>query len=190
VNSIRGLATTALLLALTACAAEITGAASSPGADDPQPGAGPAPGEAPIRTSASEYTLVRHSHGLQVQIPFVFTNRTGGTVYVVNCNGATSLELQRWQNGAWVTVWTPVLAMCLSPPITIARGAEHRSGVHVWAGDRGSNTYPQFTMDEIAGEYRIRWGGVYSDYDSNRYPFGTEVPEAQRVSNTFRLRTP
>jgi hypothetical protein len=189
VTAMRSLAAV-LLLTLGACATEQPPAGAGPGAAGEQPDAAPAPGGEPIRTSAAEYTMTRGSQGYEVRIPFVFTNRTSDTVYVVNCNGATALELQREQNGAWTTVWSPVLPACLSEPIRIAGGAEYAGTVDVWAGDRDSDTYPQFDVDDLDGEYRIRWGGVHSSYDPDGSPFGIDVPEAQRVSNTFRLRLP
>jgi hypothetical protein len=43
------------------------------------------------------------------------------------------------------------------------------------------------TEVEIDGTYRLIWHQLLRTYDPNRYPFGEELPESLRVSNTFRL---
>ena len=144
--------------------------------------------EHPIQTDALEYELDSDGFGLYVEIPYVFTNRSGGTVYLVNCNGGFGLHLEREENGAWQYAWGPVLTMCLSPPILIASNATFADTLHVRAGSFGSNSFPQFDVDDPSGTYRIVWTAALSSFDANSYPFGEQIPLEYRVSNRFTLR--
>jgi len=56
---------------------------------------------APIQTDRLTYRLRAEGPGRGVTIPYVFHNRTGATVYVVNCANAFHLTLQRLEDGEW-----------------------------------------------------------------------------------------
>ena len=75
-----------------------------------------------IQTEETTYTLVPEGNGLATEIAYTFENRTGGDVYLVNCNGQFGLSLERLENGTWAPMWSPVLQECLSPPIVIEKG--------------------------------------------------------------------
>ncbi len=142
-------------------------------------------------TDSMSYTLQRGSVGFEGRIRVAYTNRTSETSYIVNCNGATSLVLQKRVGDAWVTAWAPVIPLCLSQPITTAAGAHQSMNVVVFGGFRGSNFFPQFSVAdaEIPGTYRIVWRDLLSSYQ-DKLPFGTPLAEEHRVSNTFTLTIP
>ncbi len=52
-----------------------------------------------FQTDSLRYTLRATSWGLDGEIGVTFTNRTSGTVYIVNCKGATGvfLAVPRWR---------------------------------------------------------------------------------------------
>jgi hypothetical protein len=143
----------------------------------------------PIQTEALVYELRQDALGLGTEISYVFENRTGAPVYVVNCNGAFALRLERWSAGEWAPSWGPFLNQCLSPPIVINAGATLADALHVWGATPGSNTYPQFETSDPSGVYRIVWLAALSSFQ-NRLPFGPEIPLEFRVSNEFRLELP
>lgn len=159
-------------------------------AADPVTGAGFAAREtAPLfQTESPSYTLVAGSHGYEGEIDVRFTNRTAGTVFFVNCSGATSVSLEKRVLGAWVAVWTPVLQQCLSQPIAVPPGGTYDWRIGVFGGYPGSNAYPQFTVANVAGTYRLVWHEALHSYQ-DRLPFGVPLALEHRVSNTFVLQS-
>ena len=143
--------------------------------------------DAALRTDRTEYRLQDTGIGLEGRIPFTFTNRTGGAVYVVNCNGNTPPALQKRIDGRWVHAWSPVVSLCLSPPIVIGAGATYADTLWVSAGHPGNNFYPKFEVLAVAGTYRLIWPNVLKSYDDSRSPFGESLPLQERVSNPFEI---
>jgi hypothetical protein len=141
---------------------------------------------ATFQTDSVGYTLRAGTSGYEGQIGVVFTNRTPGAVYIVNCGGATQLRLEKLVGGEWKYAWAPYIPLCLSPPITVAPGETYRTGIRVFGGYAGSKTYPQFEVGDIAGVYRAVWLNVLSSYQ-DRAPFGEVLPTELRVSNRFTL---
>lgn len=152
-------------------------------------GTGPgAPATPAIWTDRPEYIVRSTQDGWQTEIPYTFTNLTGATAYLSNCNGGISLQLDRWQGGEWVTAWSPILPLCLSVPIPIEAGGTYRDTVHFIAGYAGSDVYPQLGVDSLEGTYRIVWLGLLRHYGPDGGSAGAEVPLRYRTSNLFRLR--
>lgn len=140
-----------------------------------------------FRTDALAYTLRLTSVGLEGKIPFAFTNPTGSPVYIVNCNGYTSLQLEKLVEGIWVGVWSPVIPQCLSAPVVVQPGEEYRDTVRVFGGHPSTNDYPKFDVAAIPGVFRLVWSDVLRSYDHRSYPFGEALPAEQRTSNRFAL---
>ena len=141
-----------------------------------------------LQTDALSYELVRDDPGLRVSIPYTFTNRTGGPVYLVNCRGGFGLHLERDDGGEWHVAWSPVLLACLSPPIVIEEDEVWADTLEVWGAPPGSNWRPRFDVADPAGTYRIVWDAALSSYQDH-LPFGAPLPLAERVSNAFQLTT-
>src|SRR5687767_534838 len=101
-----------------------TSTARSSRADSTSPP--PADG-APMQTSAAVYQLVTEPKqpmgAITAQIVYTYTNRTGGPLYILNCNGNISPSIQRERNGVWESAWVPPSSACMSPPVVIAAGA-------------------------------------------------------------------
>jgi hypothetical protein len=140
-----------------------------------------------FQTDSLTYTLLAGSDGYSGEIGVRFTNRTGGTVYFVNCNGATSVSLEKRVDGEWQEVWLPALPECLSPPITVPPGRTYATRIHVFGGYPGTNAGPQFAVTDVAGVYRVVWHAALRSYQT-RLPFGEPLPLAHRVSNRFTVR--
>ncbi|HEU4630105.1 MAG TPA: hypothetical protein VFS08_10160 [Gemmatimonadaceae bacterium] len=140
-----------------------------------------------LQTGALRYTLRSGPYGYSGIVDVRFTNRTGATVYVVNCNGATALHLEKRIGDHWIPVWSPVLPACLSAPITVPPGGTHEAAILVFGGYPGGNAEPRFTVTEIPGSYRLVWDAVLSSYREDRSPFGERVGREHRVSNPFIL---
>jgi hypothetical protein len=140
-----------------------------------------------LRTSGQVYELEDDGFGLGTEIPYTFTNRTGATIYIVNCNGAFGLRLDRWDGEEWVHGWSPAIPQCLSQPIVIEPNGVYASTIHVWAGYPNGDVHPKWDMRDPGGHYRIVWIDALASYQSDTYPFGSQIPEVFRVSNTFLL---
>lgn len=145
--------------------------------------------DTPIVTDRTSYTLERGSHGWETEIRVEYENRTNGTISLVNCKGAYSLQLERWDGGEWVHAWSPTLPMCLSPPIEIGASRTYSDQVRVFGGFPDNRAHFRFEVDEVDGTYRLVITSAYREYDHDGPPWGDEVPLEHRISNTFELRT-
>lgn len=149
-----------------------------------------AAGDAPIRTSATSYTLHATGGGYGVDIPIRFHNVTGRTLYIVNCHSILVPVLEKRVGDAWQPWWSGVTPLCLSPPIVIRPGEVLERTLPVWGALPGRNTMPAWEDQQIEGTYRIVMTSVVFNYrDSAATPgFGESVPLEYRVSNEFELR--
>lgn len=134
-----------------------------------------------IQTDSPEYRLEPYGAGWHASIPYTFTNRTGRPVYLANCRGGFGVHLDREDNGTWRTVWSPVLLLCLSPPIVIGRYERFTHTLSVWGARPGTDIRPQFDREDPSGTYRIVWDAAY-------HLSGPGFPAAARISNEFVLR--
>ncbi len=139
-----------------------------------------------FRTDSASYTLLTESYGVTGSIQARLSNSTGESIYLVNCNGDTDVSLEKWIDGRWQLAWAPDVQTCLSEPIIVPAGGTWDTTIDIFAGPRGSNTYPQFEVEESPGSYRLVWHDVLSSFQ-NQLPFGEPLPLGQRISNTFRL---
>lgn len=142
----------------------------------------------PLETGASTYTLASSDQLLMGEIDFRFTNRSERTISLLNCLGGWALALEKQVGGEWVRAWSGVRLGCLSPPIEIGAGEAREDTLRVFAGQRGTNTYPQFAVEEIEGTYRLVLGDAFWNYDHDGPPWGTTVPLEFRVSAPFQIR--
>jgi hypothetical protein len=143
-----------------------------------------------FQTDSLHYRLSAKSHGYEGRIAYTFTNRTQAPVYIVNCNGITSLWMEKWIDGRWMPAWSPVIPACLSPPIVVQPNATYNAGIFVFSGYPGTRSHPQFSVPVITGVYRVVWKDVLSSYQDRAYPFGAPIPLEMRVSNRFVIEAP
>jgi hypothetical protein len=173
--------------ALPALVLVIAGCSQDPMNLGPNPALSPE--GAPVVMSAGTYTLKRTPSGWKGELPFTFSNGTGRTVSLVNCNRAYSLWLEKQVADDWVLAWQPVFPMCLSPAIRIAPDGAREDVARISAGHRGSNVYPQFEVTEIDGTYRLVIGGAFWNYNHDGPPWGEPLPLEHRISAPFEIRT-
>lgn len=141
----------------------------------------------PIQTEHLLYELDRVALGVETEIRYELTNRTDGPVFIVNCNGATGVLLEKRIDGRWVKAWGNVTPDCLSPPIVVASGETISRTLSVFGGDPGCECGPTFSAGDRDGIYRIVLPDVLESFDPDTYPFGAQIPKDERVSNRFRL---
>lgn len=152
------------------------------------------PEAAPLQTEEPGYTLTPDGAVERVSIGFVYRNPRREKLYHPICrpNGGDpglAIILQKQVDGRWIEVWGPALPGCLSEPIEIPSLATYRDTLDVWLHPQDTAYHPQFNpLVEVDGTYRLVWLDLLRTYDPDQYPFGVEVPEADRVSNPFTLR--
>jgi hypothetical protein len=140
-----------------------------------------------FQTDSLGYTM-RTDNGVTGDIGVSLTNRTTGPLYIVNCSGSTALALEKRVDGRWLSAWSAVSQLCLSPPIIVPVGGTYRTRVYIHGAPPETGTRPQWLGGDVAGEYRLVWQQVLSSYD-DRAPFGEQLPLEARVSNRFTMRT-
>ena len=143
---------------------------------------------ASFQTSGLTYTLEDVGYGWQTSIPVTYTNHTGQPVYIVNCNGATHLRLERWTGHSWEVEWSPAIPACLSPPIAVAAGNTLTMTIQLFGAYPGSNLYPKFATGKPSGVFRLTWNDLLTSFDANARPFGERLPLEMRISNRFEIR--
>jgi hypothetical protein len=139
-------------------------------------------------TDSSAYTLSTSLNGYSTTILVTYTNHTTTTANFSNCLGGTPLELQKLTNSVWISVWSPLLLACSSPPIVVPPGQSFKTGIRVFSGFAGTNVGPQFMTVSISGTYRAIWMDVVSG--SHDVPSLSLFPEPHRISNQFTLVAP
>ena len=142
----------------------------------------------PIQTDSLHYQLAFDGIGYHVKIPYIFTNRTGGTVYIVNCDGFFDLHLEHDDDtrSPAHSAWAPVLDECLSAPIVIENDATFTDTLDLWGAAPGQNVDPEFDRADPSGIYRIVWDDALSSYQ-DQLPFGSPIARDARISNRFTL---
>lgn len=138
-------------------------------------------GEALVQTDALTYTLreTPGGRGLEAEIPYRYENRTNSTICMENCRGSFRVGLV---DDSGEIVWSPIVLLCRSTPITFAAGETYRDTLHVFHGLE-SNLHPQFEGDP-EGTFRIE---ILSAGGPGESCQTDEVPRDLRVSNSFKL---
>jgi hypothetical protein len=128
-----------------------------------------------IESDRSRYQLRNGPFGPEATIVTTFTAPRDKGVFIMNCNGAHSVGLQRAVGETWVNAWIVEMNGCASPPIVVAAGGKHTATVTV-----ASRAHAPIE----SGTYRAAWFGVLTSVDPARYS-GEELPLEQRVSAPF-----
>ena len=140
-----------------------------------------------VETDGTSFQLEDLGSWYSGNIPYTFTNRTGGAVYFPNCHGTFDIGLERKERGGWREVWRPVLAACLSAPIVIQPDSVYRRTLRlVGAAPGNNNAYPRFRRLDLPGTYRLVLIDALSSYQ-DRLPWGEPIELVHRASNEFHL---
>jgi hypothetical protein len=178
-----------LALLLAACSKRV----EAPRVDTSPPAAEtattPATPAAPIRTDRSSYVLTNGPRGPETTIVATLRAPADRTLYIVNCNGASGLTLQRKNGDTWEYAWAITINSCLSPPIVIPPGGEHTASLYLHEHS-GGVMHPQRARMIESGTYRVAWTGVLTAFDPNARGFGPELPLEQRVSAPITIEVP
>lgn len=179
-----------LLLVLAACArdGETPVVQTASPVQTPAPAKPPVVPDMPIRTDRSSYVVTNGKQGPEATVVATLRAPADQTLYILNCNGATGLTMQRKKGDEWVYAWVISMAACMSPPIVVQPGGEHtgRLYLHERAG-----AVPEPVGGRLeSGTYRVVWTGVLTAFDSNKEGYGPELPMEKRVSAPFTIEVP
>jgi len=139
-----------------------------------------------IVTDSTAYSLRFDDPGWTTTIGFTYRAKAD-TVYIVNCNGAILMNLQKLESDRWTDAWYAEGDACLSPPIVVPPSGELKGKVVVWGAEFGVPSYNTFRVSEIDGEYRLVWNQPVHHYDARPGSLGDSIPMVERVSNPFTL---
>lgn len=127
-------------------------------------------------------------HGVRFDIPYTVTNTTGEAIYMIGCMRPAAPVLQKRSGEAWVTAYSPVELLCLSPPFILEPGEQHQDTLKVYGVFPGQSTYPEFLTD-VEGEYRLE-KRIYSNPETfeNSGEWNENMLNRDlRISNTFQV---
>src|SRR5688572_23848127 len=91
---------------------------------------------APIQLD-STHLLVREERGWRADIPFTLRNVAADTIYILNCNGAFAVAVEKKAAEGWRPFWSPIINGCFSPPLTVAPGDSRSVPWIVWGAAPG-----------------------------------------------------
>ena len=136
-----------------------------------------------LQTDALTYEWRSRRWHSELDIPYVFENRSGTTVFLVNCNGDTAPLLERTNGIEWEAAPGPgrIRAGCLSAPVIIDPGGVFYDTLRLLALPEDEDTLPE-------GVYRLIWDIALTSFDRDSFPLGKALPTELRVSNAFVLR--
>lgn len=140
----------------------------------------------PIQTDSTRYVLRFDDPGWMADIGFS-CHADSDTVYIVNCNGAILMNLQKLVSGEWTDAWYAEGDACLSPPIVVPPNGEFRGEIAIWGAHPASPSYNSFRVSEIDGEYRLVWHQPVHHYQPEPGRFGDTIHLDRRISNPFTL---
>jgi hypothetical protein len=173
-----------LMLVLTAC----TRPADTAAVETAAPVNVPEPPAAPIRTDRSSYVLTNGPQGPEATIVATLPAPPDRTLYILNCNGASGLTLQRRSGEAWVYAWVIGMNACASPPIVVPPGGKHTDRIYLH--ERAGAVPDPVGGRLVSGTYRVVWTGVHTSFDANMHRYGPELPLEQRVSAPVAIQVP
>jgi hypothetical protein len=119
-------------------------------------------GEA-FTTGRAEYVARQDAEQWLIDVDYSFTNTTELTLFVPVCQQPHPPTLEKLEDGAWVTAYSPAVLLCWEPPMEIAPGSQFTDTLRVHAGLPGSNLYPQLEVSEVSGTYRLVWNVLRSN---------------------------
>ncbi|MCC5905127.1 MAG: hypothetical protein JJU13_02895 [Balneolaceae bacterium] len=126
--------------------------------------------------------------GVRFNIPYTVTNTSEKAVYMIGCRQPSAPVLQKSTGEEWVSAFSPVEQLCLSPPFILEPGEQRGDTLQVYGFFPGQNTYPEFLTD-IEGTYRLK-KRIYSDPKTFDDPGGWNnhiLDQDLRISNTFQV---
>ncbi len=138
------------------------------------------------QTDSLEYRLVQRDGRYTGRALVTFHNRTADTAFFVNCNGATSVQLQRNVDGVWIDSWTSEQDACLSAPIIVPPGDSLQRPVVLFDGYQGDPIALPTSPGEGPAIFRLVWTAIVHEYDP-RAPREVSLPLPRRVSTRVML---
>lgn len=135
--------------------------------------------EGGVETDSTSYHVLTTESWHEVTIGVSLRNQTLEEIRIPTCHSPYPPALEKLGPNGWVTAYSPVVLLCLGPPVRISPGAEYSMTYRVIAAHR-PNSFPRFEVDEIAGTYRLNWHALGTES-------GRQLPSAYRTSSPFQL---
>lgn len=123
---------------------------------------------------------------VEFRVYFVYRNRSGQPVYLSTCHGPQLPDIERFDGGTWEVVYPAPRLACADSVTAIAAGAFYRHDFTVRAWDPASGVAPPWVAGGSAATFRLNWADALWRTPGR----SAQVPESQRVSNTFHITGP
>ena len=152
---------------------------------------------APIRTDQHSYVwpIPCEDPTASVLIGVRYTNRSPDTAFVApNDHAGGRFVLERWREGGWTKVYQPNSTLDPSNPTRVPPGGTLQETVllptqGVWNKMTFWMRDSSLGVADLSGWYRLRYT-IYRGWKGWYGQEGTLRPEAERVSNPFRITAP
>jgi hypothetical protein len=122
-----------------------------------------------LTTDAASYELREENGGLAFDLKITLRNATRHPIHIVNCHGIPTPTLEKLVDDAWVTYWTGVTPLCLSPPIGAGRGESYTRELRLWGALPGRNQAPAWAGPDVPVTYHLVLHGLAFNYDATRW---------------------
>ena len=132
-----------------------------------------------VETDSTAYHVLTTDSWHEVTIGVTFRNPTFNEVHIPTCHAPHPPVVEKLGRSGWVTVYSPMVLLCLGPPVRIAPGEAYSMTYRV-IGARLPDSAPRLEVDEIAGTYRLNWRALHTSS-------GRALPLAYRASSPFQL---
>ena len=139
-----------------------------------------------LHTGRSSYAVESGGIGKYIVVDLRYTNTLSEPVHIGHCGGFPA-RLDKRAGGKWIVVGGTGSLDCAGTTRIVNPGTSIAQTVQFDGAPRGSNIFPQFNIDDLAGTYRIVLMEVMVDRHENPFSNGSLIPERLRVSNTFQV---
>lgn len=146
--------------------------------------------EQAVRTDREKYEMRDGPFGPEAAIVTTFRAPRERNVWVVNCNGAINVGLQRLDGSRWVDAWAPEMNACFSTSIELAAGEERTYAITIVSRADAPDPSQRTEQRIESGTYRVVWYGVLTSFDREAFKEGKELPVEQRVSAPITIVAP
>ena len=140
-----------------------------------------------LQTGRTTYAVEAGGIGQRIVVDMRYTNTLSKPVHIGHCGGFPA-RLDKRAGGNWIVAGgTGGSLDCAGTTRIVNPGVTINQTLVFEGAPRGSNSFPQFNIDDLAGTYRIVLMEVMVDRQDDPFSNGTLIPERLRVSNTFQV---
>ena len=138
-----------------------------------------------LQTDQAIYQAVPREDGraIAIDIQLTFTNTAQAPVYFTGCHPPHASVMEKKEGNDWNVVFSPIVLLCLSPPVEVQPGDSIMFASPVYACFLDQSCSPKITADAFLPDNTFRLRQQISWDKAGR----ELIPESMLVSNTFEI---